>query len=238
MALLCVLIQTVLCAQNQRGKLLLLLINPDRHDTPLPDKGEKSSDEVIVRTTAPFLAARLTFKTLFETLKNKRYACTILTCASCLTSLSQRCSGCQSTLAEESAECWWVWCEAMRRACSACRIIPSTHVFNKTLASAVPHRIPHHRSLFPSCGLTPAGRWSRSAATESIPPGNPSSPHRPHYKWECVCNFSHPSATVAPSMPSMLCGPSVYIMCHLLHQRGIACCLTPVQHLGLPEWVA
>lgn len=41
MALLCV----ELNLSMRPEKFPLLLINPDRHDIPLPDRGEKSSDE-------------------------------------------------------------------------------------------------------------------------------------------------------------------------------------------------
>lgn len=67
----------------QLEKFPLLLINPDRHDIPFPDRGEKSSGEHDGESNSPFLAAQLTFKTHLETKKNKLYACTSLICESC-----------------------------------------------------------------------------------------------------------------------------------------------------------
>lgn len=177
---------------------------------------------VMVRVTAPFLAAQLTFKTLLETLKNKRYACTTLMRASCQISFNQRCSARQTTL----AECWWVCCEALWRSCSPCHIILSTHVSNKTTVSAVPHRTPHLVPLFPHV--------VSHQQVVTVPPQSQYSPQHPHYKWECVCNFNHPSPTVA-LVPSALRGPSVHLRCsRLCHSYGIACLLAQA-HLSLSE---
>lgn len=38
-------------------KFPLLLINPDRHDIPLPDRGEKSSDERDGESNGPFFGS-------------------------------------------------------------------------------------------------------------------------------------------------------------------------------------
>lgn len=125
---------------------------------PFPTRVRNPLVNLIVRTTTPCLAARLTFKTLFETLKSKRYACTTLTCAPCLTSRSQCCSSCQLTLAEE--KCWvlvslvWGHVEILLSVASFHQHMssikpwpPQCHIENHIIVPPLPHVVSHQQAV-------------------------------------------------------------------------------------------